>query len=236
MNARDIAKHLVENNDSFTYSAGNKEIVTQYHLFSFVAQGASGGSCWDAGEDDGAEHFTNEIDERIDCAQGSLASYLKQMDFDLLAYKHAMERAIAEDDILYSYSNVEYYGNYTDHNVVGVPISTFVEFFANEEDRQEFNEAFEQLSRECLNRNEIKNLLQQAEGYRKQRRMEIIKFDDVKETDKAFRRIEQRISNYDVAIEKTFDEVEALGGKVPDREAQKQREDHWQQSRRKHKM
>jgi hypothetical protein len=235
MNARDIAKHLVESNDDFTYSAHNKEIITEYHLFSFVAQGASGGSCWD--EDGiGAEHFTNEISERIDCAQGSLSSYLKKMDFDLLGYKHAMENAIAEDNILYSYSNVEYYGNYTDHNVVGIPIATFIDFFANEEDKEQFRESFEQLGRECLNRNEIKNLLEQAEGYRKQRRLEIIKLDDVKETDKAFRRIEQRISNYDTAIEKTFDEVEALGGKVPDREAQKQREADWQQYRKKYKM
>lgn len=233
MNIQQIAQILVENNDNFTYSAYNKEIIGEYHLLSFVAQGASGGNCW--GDD--AQHFSNEIFERIDSADGSLESWLKKSstDFDLLSYRHAVEKAIEVDNILHSYSNVEYYGNYTDYNVVGIAINDFVNFFFNDEDKEEFRQEFDRLVKASLNQNEIKKLLDDAEGYRKQRRIELIKLDDTKETDKAFIRIQQRISHFDQAIEKAFDGVESLGGKVADREEKKERETQWEQSRKKMK-
>lgn len=97
--------------------------------------GASGGSCWDTGEDDGAQpYYGKELD-----LNDFIFSYLKPILNDILA-SHANEKSPEElCQILYNNpsiikedyrSDTQYYGNYDDYSCYYITLGDLYQFLS----------------------------------------------------------------------------------------------------------
>jgi hypothetical protein len=97
--------------------------------------GASGGSCWDTGDDDGAQPYEGDSLDLNDF----VFSYLKPILDDILS-SHANEKSAQElCQILYNDSSIihedsrcnhEYYGNYDDYSCYYITLGDLYQFLS----------------------------------------------------------------------------------------------------------
>jgi hypothetical protein len=87
--------------------------------------GASGGSCWDTGDDPGAEPY----DTRETAEFSKLKPYIEHILFYILGHNHLLyDIKQLVDEIPYNiihedtYTNYEYYGNYDDYSFMWVTL------------------------------------------------------------------------------------------------------------------
>ena len=97
--------------------------------------GASGGSCWDTGDDDGAQPYSTGLYLEI----SDITAIIEHLLYSIFGRNHAfadvpklIEKLKTEYRIIHedSYCENEYYGNYTDYNFYYISLWDLYQFLA----------------------------------------------------------------------------------------------------------
>lgn len=166
-----LAEHIASSN--FTGLCRNESnpaisSASDSLLLQYVISGASGGGCY---EDCIATEFENSLDyidgRHVSGAIGYLVER-HQLNFDMEKYNHLVKNAITKNDVLEYYHDKEYYGNYTNTEVVGIKIETLVECFKDEDDRKIFITSFKEEVSILAKEDQIKSSYMKIENFKKE--------------------------------------------------------------------